>query len=141
MAEVFGTAASALAVIELAVKITKLCAQYVEDVSNARDDIGRINTEVTNLKAVTESVRKLLDGPQGTKLRTSQNLYTALQDGQGELQRLEEDLTSRKSRKAMRRCGLRALKWPFRSEDVQKKVDILQRCSQTISLALQVDQT
>ncbi|KAK8013501.1 hypothetical protein PG991_009094 [Apiospora marii] len=141
MAEVLGTAASALAVIELAAKITKLCAQYGKDVSNVKDDIGRINTEVTNLKAVTESVRKILDGPQGTKLRTSQNLHTALQDGQGELQKLEEDLSPGKSRKAMSRFGLRALKWPFRSEDVQKKVDNFQRCSAMVFAALQVDQT
>ncbi|KAK8073377.1 hypothetical protein PG994_004276 [Apiospora phragmitis] len=71
MAEVFGTAASALAVIELTAKVTKLCVQYGKDVSNARDDIGRISTEVTNLKTVTASVRQLLGGPQGTKLRTS----------------------------------------------------------------------
>ncbi|KAK8038166.1 vegetative incompatibility protein HET-E-1 [Apiospora phragmitis] len=93
MAEVLGIAASAIAVIELAAKITKLCAQYGKDVSNARDDIRRINTEVTNLKAITESVRQLLDGAQGPKLSTSQSLYTGLQDGQGELQKLKEDLS------------------------------------------------
>ncbi|KAH6645586.1 hypothetical protein BKA67DRAFT_664640 [Truncatella angustata] len=93
MAEVFGTAASALAVIELAAKIVKLCAQYGKDVSNARDDIGRINMEVTNLNAVIESVRQLLDGPQGTKLRTAEKLQSTLQDGQAQLlKHLREDI-------------------------------------------------
>ena len=141
MAEVFGTAASALAVIELAAKVTKLCIQYGKDVSNARDDIERIKREVTNLKDVTEEVRRLLDGPQGPKLCTSQNLYTAIQGGEDELQKLDGDLAPGKHREAMRRFGLRALKWPFKSEDVQKKIDIFQRCSGMVSAALQVDQT
>ncbi|KAK8013676.1 NWD2 protein [Apiospora marii] len=98
-------AASALAVIELAGNAIKLCVQYGKDVSNAKDDIGRIKTEVTNLKTVTDGVRQLLGGPQGAKLHASQNLNTTLQDGQGELQNLEEDLTPGKGRKAMRQSA------------------------------------
>ncbi|KAK8872266.1 WD40-repeat-containing domain protein [Apiospora arundinis] len=123
MAEVFGTAASALAVIELAAKVTERFVQYAEDVSNARDDIERIKREVTDLKNVTE-----------------EKLYTAVQGGEDELQKLDRDLAPGKRRKAMRRFGFRALKWPFRSKEVQKKIDIFRRCSQTISVALQVDE-
>ena len=46
MAEVFGTAASAIAVAESTLR----CLKYIKDVKNAEDDIVRIRTEVNHFK-------------------------------------------------------------------------------------------
>ncbi|KAL8296250.1 hypothetical protein RB600_001638 [Gaeumannomyces tritici] len=43
--------------------------------------------------------------------------------------------------KVMRRIGLRALTWPFEAKDVDKIIANLQRDQDTISAALQIDQT
>ncbi|RYP17410.1 hypothetical protein DL765_004540 [Monosporascus sp. GIB2] len=56
MAEVFATAASALAVTELAGKVLLSCGQYWKDVASAREDIGRVEKEARDLKNATESV-------------------------------------------------------------------------------------
>ena len=71
MAEVFGVAASALAVIELSAKVATLCLQYSNDVKGARDDIARLQKEITNLQALSESVKGLLDGPHKGTIITS----------------------------------------------------------------------
>lgn len=141
MAEVLGTVASAIAVIELAAKTARLCTQYCKDVSNAKDDIKRIQTEVASLSTITESVQELLEGPRGAKLRTAQALVTALRSGQSQLETLHNTLKPSKSRSAANRLRLRSLKWPFESKDVEKTVLALARCGQTIQAALQVDQT
>jgi hypothetical protein len=39
------------------------------------------------------------------------------------------------------RLSLRALKWPFKSKEVEKEIHDLEGYKQTMSLALQVDQT
>ena len=41
----------------------------------------------------------------------------------------------------MSRFGLRALKWPFTSKQVEKILSSMQSFEQTFTLALQVDQT
>jgi hypothetical protein len=41
----------------------------------------------------------------------------------------------------MSRFGMRALKWPFESKDVQGTIQDLERCRGNISLALNIDQT
>lgn len=136
MAEVFGTAASALAVIELAAKILQLCAQYSKDVAGARADIRRIESVVTDLEIIAKSTQQLIEGPHGDKLRTTKKLEAALQGGHVQLMILRQNLTP----STMRRLGLRAWKWPFQAKDVEKTITTLRTCCQTISFALQVDQ-
>lgn len=141
MAKAFGVAASALAVTELAAKTAVRYTQYWQAVSRARADIERIQNEVSSLSVIAESVQKLIDEPQGAKLHTVQRLDAALLDGQVRLRKLLDDLAPSKTRSAMLRFGLRALKWPFTSKEIEKMVQELGQCGQTIQAALQVDQT
>ena len=57
-----------------------------------------------------------------------------------QLEKLKRRLEPSNTRKAMSRLGVRALKWPFTSKEVEKIVADLERYKQTFSLALQVDQ-
>lgn len=140
MAEIVGTVGSAIAVTELAAKVVLRCAQYWKDVSNAREDIARIEKEVTNLKTVTEGVRQLCETPRGARLHTTEKLHSALKDGEVQLKGLQESLGSGKEKAVIRRLGIRSLRWPFQSKDVEKIVDGLARCTQTLSQGLQVDE-
>jgi hypothetical protein len=90
---------------------------------------------------VLGEVQQLLDGPNSAELSASQKLLEALKDGFSQLKTLDERLNPGKTRKAMSRMGVRALKWPFESKEVDKVINGLEKCKQTVSLALQVDQT
>lgn len=139
--EGLGVAASVIAVVELSAKVASLCFQYSKDVKKAKDDIERLCGEVINLENAATSVHQLLSGPNSAKLKASQQLVIAIRDSQSQLQRLRENLRPKTTRQAISRLGLRALKWPFQSKDVEKIIQDLGRCTQTMILALQVDQT
>ena len=139
--EGLGVASSVIAVVELSARVASLCLQYSLAVKDAKNHITRLQGEVKSLEDVLGEVKQLLDGPDGAKLSGSQKLFKALNDCLSQLKTLDKRLKPGKSRKAMSRIGVRALKWPFKSKEVDKVVMELERCKQTISLALQVDQT
>lgn len=140
MAEVFGVAASALAVIELSAKVVQLCLKYLEAVKHAKEDIDRIIKEVASLKEVADGLRALLDGPRATKLNTLQQLRDALGDCRSQLESLDGKLAPSNTRRFMRRVGLSSFKWPFENEEIEKILQGLARCTQTLTAALQIDQ-
>ncbi|RYO82845.1 hypothetical protein DL762_006412 [Monosporascus cannonballus] len=100
MAEAAGLAASVIAIIDLSAKVANLCFQL--------DDRG------TSL----QGVQHLLDGPNNQELAMSRKLVDSLNGCNSELAQLQSRLDPGKARKAMRRFGLRALKWPFESKEV-----------------------
>lgn len=145
MMEVVGAAASVIAVVELAAKVGSLCLEYSSAVKSARSDIGRLRQHTDGLKTTLEGAQKLLQGPHGARLETSQKLRDALHDTYLQLgdiaTKLEAKLHTGRGAKAMRCLGLRALKWPFESKDVDKIIANLKREQDSFSAALQVDQT
>jgi hypothetical protein len=138
--EGLGAAASVIAVVDMSAKVGSLLFQYSKDVRNAKEDIGRVQLQVTSLKNASESVQQHLNGPDGEKLEASQKLRDALQQGCSQLESLEQRLLPGKRRKIMSRYGLRALKWPLDRKDIEKTIQDIGRYTQAISLALQLDQ-
>ena len=139
--EGLGVAANVIAVVELSAKIASLCVQYSLAVKHAKADIERLGREVNGVTDLLRAVEKLLQRPDNTQLSTSQKLHDALEGCFSQLTQLDTQLHPGKTRKIMSRFGIRALKWPFESKGVEKVINDLERCKQTISLALQVDQT
>ncbi|KAF4460558.1 vegetative incompatibility het-e-1 [Fusarium albosuccineum] len=127
MAEALGVASSVIA--------------YSREVKNAKADIERLRKEVTDFQATAEQVRDLVKGPRGQELEASRQLDSAIQDGWSTLDELAQDLEPSTGRKAMSRFGIRALKWPFESKDIERTIQNLARCRGNILLALSVDQT
>jgi predicted nucleic acid-binding Zn-ribbon protein len=134
-------AASVIAVIDLSAKITALCSQYIAAVKDAKNDVERIRKKVGDIKQVVESIEKLLDGPHKAKISTTHGLFKSLKQCFGQLQQLEEQLKPGKTRKAMNRFGVQALKWPFTSKQVEDTLSSLEVYERSFTLALQVDQT
>jgi hypothetical protein len=139
--EGLGAAANVIAVVDLCAKVASFCYQYSLAVKDAKNDITRLQGEVKSLRDVLGEVQQLLNGPDSAKLSASQKLLEALKDGFSQLKTLDERLNPGKARKAMSRMGVRALKWPFESKEVDKVINGLEKCKQTVSLALQIDQT
>ncbi|KAH7146859.1 hypothetical protein B0J13DRAFT_318103 [Dactylonectria estremocensis] len=124
MAEAVGLAGSVIAIIELSAKVSALCLDYSTAVSNARADITRLRSRLDSLGVTFRAVQKLLDGPDGHTLQTSRELVDSLQGCTTVLDQVQRRLDPDKAGKAMRRFGLRALKWPLDSKEVS---DILSR--------------
>jgi hypothetical protein len=131
-------AANVIAVVDISAKIASLCFQYSVAVKNAKEDIGRLQRKVNDIKDVLGEVQQLLGGRDKTRLSATNKLLDSLKEC---FLQLEELKTQLETRKAMSRFGVRALKWPFTSKEVEKIVASLERYEQTFSLALQADQT
>ncbi|KAH6976828.1 P-loop containing nucleoside triphosphate hydrolase protein [Ilyonectria destructans] len=141
MAEVVGLAASVIAIIDLSAKVAVLCLDYSTAVGNARADITRLRSRLYDLGTTLQGVQHLLDDPSSQALATSRRLVDSVDGCTSELVQLQARLDPGKARKAMRRFGLRALKWPFDSKELSDIVSNLERYERTITLGLQIDQT
>ncbi|KAK3363905.1 hypothetical protein B0T25DRAFT_627877 [Lasiosphaeria hispida] len=143
--EGLGAAASVIAVLELAAKVASLCLEYSSAVKSARSDIERLRKHTNSLKITVDGAQELLQGPAGARLETSQKLLESLKDTYSQLggiaTKLEAKLNAGRGAKVMRRMGLRAMKWPFESKDVDEIIANLQRDQASFSAALQIDQT
>jgi chromosome segregation ATPase len=139
MAEI-GLAASIIAVIDLSAKVVSRCSEYYANVKNARDDIERLYTENQRLKETLEQVKKLCDSLNGTKLQASQDLHNGVKDCQTQLAELETRLKPQTGRRVLCHIGISALKWHFKSEEVDGMIEKLGRCRNNISSSLQADQ-
>ena len=133
-------AASVIAVITLSVKVASLCSQYSAAVKDAKKDIERLQKKAEDISDVLGELKRLLDGPDKTRLSATHKLAASLKECLGRLQELETELKPGKTRKAMSRFGGRALKWPFKSKEIEKIIASLEKYEQTFSLSLQVDQ-
>jgi len=138
-----GSAASVIAVIDLTAKVTSLCFQYFKEVKSAKSDIKRLCGELDTLKTTLHSTRQLFDGPNGAQLQTSQRLRDGLHGCSSQLielqTKLETKLNAGTARKAMRKFGVRALKWPFENKDVGSIIRTLEGYRDMLSAALTID--
>ncbi|KAF1959379.1 hypothetical protein CC80DRAFT_524019 [Byssothecium circinans] len=138
-------AASVIAVVDISAKVASLCLQYSVEVKHAKGDIERLHRKVNDTKIILKKLQQLLDKQGKSQLPTTNTLLDPLQTCSQELKELEATLQAKLEpsgrRKAMQRFGLRALKWPLTSKEVEKTVQNLKKYGHTFSLALQVDQT
>ncbi|CVK85819.1 uncharacterized protein FMAN_06666 [Fusarium mangiferae] len=141
MAEAVGLVASIIAIVELSAKVGKLCVQYSTAAGNARADITRLQGRLKDLNVCLEAAQRLLDDPKNTAFATSRSLVNSLNACETELAEVWDRLDPGSARKAMRRFGLRALKWPFESKEISTVISNIEHYKQTITLCLQVDQT
>lgn len=138
--EGLGVAASIIAVVDLSAKLVGCCVQYASDVKNSNNDKARLLREVTALNYISQKTMDLLEGAHGTSLRASKELLLAIGDSELRLRRLEGKLSSAMASPTPNSSYL-ALKWPFQSKEIEDTLRELNRCTRTISLALQIDQT
>ncbi|EXM17739.1 hypothetical protein FOTG_14114 [Fusarium oxysporum f. sp. vasinfectum 25433] len=139
--EALGAAVNILSAIDLSAKVGLLCLEYAKAVKNAQTEIAQLHREAVELEKGLTDMQSLLEGADKEKLKSSQRLNGALKDSVMQLQMLEKRLHPSTSRKAMSRIGLRALKWPFESKEIDPFITNLRKNKDIISLTLQVDQT
>ncbi|KAF7528447.1 hypothetical protein PCG10_000291 [Penicillium crustosum] len=132
-------AASIIGVIQLAGSIAKLCGGYIQDVKDASADIIALRQAINGLISVLENLAAILNNPNsglGITLVLKDDIRTCLLT----LEALEGKVGMGKGKKAMKRLGLRALKWPLKRSEVEKVMGDIERYKSSFSLSLQVDQ-
>ncbi|KAH7187155.1 hypothetical protein DER44DRAFT_176620 [Fusarium oxysporum] len=138
MAEALGVASSVIAVVDLSTKVINWCVRYAQDVSHASEDKKRLAEEVTRLNLASVNARDLLDGPHGSRLKASRALYLATVNSQSQLRRIESRLVGGSGQGKL---SFEALKWPFKSKDVESVIQDVHQCTEAIYSALEIDQT
>jgi ankyrin repeat domain-containing protein 50 len=137
-------AAGIIAVIQLSGQLFDLCRTYYLEVKDARIDIQRLRNEVISLHDVLASVKDLADAPGSAKLSNLDLLNKPdgpVQQCTTELEGLTAKLELVQGKDRMKQFGLRALKWPFSSKDIDKVIETIGRHKATFNLALTADQT
>lgn len=138
--EAVGSAASIIGVIELSAKLAKLCVEYSRDVTNAAQDIARLQKQLELLGDTSRSVQDFLSSPSSSRVKNSKQLLLAVHDSLVQLQTWDDALRPRPGQQRMRRFGLRSFKWPFQRKEFETTMQHLSRSTEAISLALQVAQ-
>ncbi|KAF4208752.1 hypothetical protein CNMCM5878_005312 [Aspergillus fumigatiaffinis] len=134
------SAASVIAVIQLAGSILKICGGYIQEVKDARDDIITLQRAVAGLEAIAQKLKEILHEPRGTELSSS-SLVNSISDCLSCLEALEEKIDIGRGKRKMKRLGIRALKWPLKRKEVGRIITDLERYKSFFTLSLQVDQT
>lgn len=128
-----------LAVVTTSAAALTHLAHYYSDVKGARQDRERLFEEVRALHDVLENVQGLANGPNASKVPLLSSYIKA--SCSPDIEELEAKLNPGKGRRAMKKVGFRALKWPFDKKEVDKYINRLERHKSTISAALGIDQT
>jgi hypothetical protein len=136
--------ASVIAVVQISGQLFDICRAYFMAVKEARKDIQRLQNEVSSLQDVLINVSDLADvpGPGALSILTILNQPDGLlQQCQKELMELTRRLDSEYNKNPMRKFGLRALKWPLSSKDIDTALETIRRHKATFNLALTADFT
>ncbi|KAF9887949.1 hypothetical protein FE257_009471 [Aspergillus nanangensis] len=146
--EAVGSVANIIAVVELSAKVATLLLKYSKAVKNAKPDIERLLQQLEALGITLEGAKSLLSGPNAARLGNLQQLHEGLEGCSVQLKELDTKLGEKLSgrhesgaARVMGRFGIRALKWPLESPEVDKIVTSLHDYRDTVSAALTIDQT
>ena len=129
--EPLSTAASVIAVVQIAAEVAKLCGGYLRDVKNAPQDIERMKAKALALHDVLERLNN--DTPDSNANETA--VQQCLQD----LKSLKVKLEPKRKRGPMKHFGLRALKWPFSSKEAEERMKALEGYLLIFNTALQLN--
>ena len=140
--EGLSAAASVVAVLQISIQVYTLCSEYYLKAKAARSDIERLQGEVTALKDVLEKVEDLTNSSNSNQLAVLKLLNQTegpFQQCQTQLTDLAAKLEQGQAKDKMTRFGLRALKWPLSSKDVDTCLETIGRHKATFVLALTLD--
>lgn len=130
-----------LAAVTTSATVITLISRYYSGVKNAREDIKRFSASVEEIHNVFQKVQALARGPDAAKLPASDPAVAAMEQSLREITELEDQLNPKMGGEMMRRVGLRALKWPFTSKQMDEYITKFERRKAMLNLALNADQT
>ena len=133
-------AANLVSIVQLSAQVFSLCQEYYIGVKQSRDEIQRLSNEVLAIHEILEQISDLLDGTDAAKFATLALLNKKNGPAQQCAAQLQQIKTQLDPHEGMRKLGRRALKWPLKSDKVNKMVLALERYKSSFTLALTTDQ-
>lgn len=130
-----------LAAVTTSATVITLISGYYSGVKNARGDVKRFSASVEEIHSILKKVQALASGPDAARLPASDLAIAAVEQSLREIRELEDQLNPKMGGKMMRRVGLRALKWPLTSKQMDEHITRLERRKAMLSIALNADQT
>ena len=104
----------------------------------------RLQSSILTFQQVLEKVDHLKNHPNAVKLKTLHVLNQPngpVEKSLAQLLELRGRLETGQGKGKMKRVGMRALKWPFKKEEIDKVVGELEGYKETFNLALTTDVT
>jgi hypothetical protein len=141
MADPLSGVASVIAIIQISSQILGVCKKYSSEAKNAREEIERLYDEVEAFREVSIRLRELAKSPAASRLPSVKSCLDSGEQCWRKLEKLKDSLSPTTGQKRMKRFGLRALKWPLQSGDVDKAIAMIERYKTTFNTALSLDQT
>ncbi|RTE82893.1 hypothetical protein BHE90_002558 [Fusarium euwallaceae] len=139
MAEKSGLATRIAAIVKLSGEVTTLCVEYsAADTENP--DIAKLQSRVEGLGTALKATQKFVESRDGQRLEVSQETLDVISNCNKSLSTIKKKLDESKEGNLLRRLSTHTLKWPWKSEQLDKIVSKLDRYEQIITLALQPDQ-
>lgn len=134
-------AANVFAAVELTASVVKICARFITEVKNARDDIIALQRSVAGLGEILRQLKEVLESSGRSRSFVSSSLIESLNDCLLDLGTLNRRIDPKNHKGIMRKFGIRAMKWPLQRPEVEKMVINLERYKSSFILSIQVDQT
>ncbi|KAK9859401.1 hypothetical protein MYU51_013337 [Penicillium brevicompactum] len=134
-------AANVFAAVELTASVVKICARFITEVKNARDDIIALQRSVAGLGEILRQLKEVLESSGRSRSFVSSSLIESLNDCLLDLGTLNRRIDPKNHKGIMRKFGIRAMKWPLQRPEVEKMVTNLERYKSSFILSIQVDQT
>ncbi|CAG8932927.1 unnamed protein product [Penicillium salamii] len=132
------TAASLIAVIQLTGCVASICGGYIKEVKDAKDEISDLQRTAISLEGALLNLKEFLDHSSTQHSPAFQILRSDVARCSAVLTTLKEKIDPGK--KAMKRLGLRSLKWPLKRQEMARTIQDLERYKSSFTLHLQVDQ-
>lgn len=134
-------AASVIAVVQISAQIFDFCRIYYLNVKDARNDIQRLRNEIASLQDVLVSVVDLANVRSSTSMHT----LDLVNKEDGPLKQCQLELTALAARLSLDessklKLGLRTMKWPLSSKEVDRTLVAIGRYKSSFILALTTDQ-
>ena len=149
MAEAVGLAASIAGLVAVALKVSGLCHEYFSEVMDAQEDIKRLVSEISALASLLEPLSAPAEASKISQASDSNSISQLVQQCtemlarlQGKLQHLSN--TGRRPNSKTQRfrnligSSKSSLKWPFKKEGTQERIQAIERLKTAVTLKLQM---
>jgi hypothetical protein len=133
------TAASVIAVIQIAQSVASGLKDYYQGVRDARADIRKLYNFVKGLEEILSAIQDLLNQGGAELAKSKQSLKSPLRQSELDLTVLRFDLQGSQEKQQKFRRAAQSLAWPFKKKDVEKTMDALERNKSSLILWLQVE--
>ena len=133
MAEAVGIAASSVGLVGFAAQVTKLMYGYYDEAKNAREDIKQLSDEIWSLAGLLEPLSTTAGASKILKTSDSDQISQLVHEFREMLEKLRAELDKTRLRSIRTK-----LIWPFKKEDIQMRVQSIERLKTTVTVKLQL---